>query len=395
MGGFASADFQELAYLGPRVFLYPLVGGMLYNNKCHTGWTIALTYSFFWWLLTIGFDLRDPLPPILLRHGLAIFEEASFIYFAIFPILMFISGVLSGYISRLFDIRASTPWEAIFPSFSSIDLSGLSSRCDAEALAALKEYYCMCYKGLTNGCYILIDPPYWHTFVGFLLQLIILTIPDYIFWYFIPTRERLAVLLPLGLKILGWILAWLYWSYRTDLYVWGPTEWNTRARRDAYNKSPNTSLYGMDPNIDAFDSILFAQTQSLIDRNVFVMAIIDLLGFILIAGVIAVPTVPDVDVVIFVGIGYLALLLLIALFVHLFLHMRRSSQPSLCPRRCPKTGALLSSKRPASTPLDANVVKTPTPINSGNQQQLIVYDNRKRINAKKTDSSIIHLHNFS
>ena len=391
MGGFASVDMPELAYLGPRVFLVPLVGAMWYNNKCHTGWTIALTYSYFWWLLTIGFDLRDPLPAILLRHGLAVFEEASFIYFAIFPILMFIAGIIGSIVVRLFDIRYPTPWEAIFPSFTTVSLEGIvSTPCNPIDLVALTDYYCMCARGLVNGCWAFIAPPYWHTFVGVILQLIVITIPDFIFWHFVPTRKWLAFFVPLLLRIVGYILAWLYWSYRTDLYVWGPSEWNTRARRDAARKN-DASLYAEDPNIDGFDSVLFAETQALINKNVLIMAVIDILGFIVIGGAIVFRTVPDVDIVIFVGIGYLALLFVAFFFIGLFFYLRHASQPPLCPRRCPITGLILSGKPVAL----ATVTPTPMALNNNtrdNNQQLVVYNN-KRPAFRNTDS-IVSIHSF-
>jgi hypothetical protein len=91
-----------------------------------------------------------------------------------------------------------------------------------------------------------------------------------------------------------------------------------------------------------------------INKNVITVGLIDILGFILIGGVIVVPSVPDVDVVIGVGIFYLVIVFLVFGFVFLFYYREHAGQ-SYCPKRCPR-GFLLNSSVAA--------VVTPVPLSS-------------------------------
>jgi len=373
MGNFASADLPELAILGVRVFIFPMVAAMWYNNRTNTGWAIALMYSFFWWILSVFFTMVDVFRTIFARDGLTATEEAAVIYFLVYPIAMFFSGLIGGLISSLMDIREVTPFYAIFPSFTTHSLEGLvSTICNPIDLAALREYWCMCERGLERWCFTFIDPPYWHTFIGFLLTLWTLTIPDIIFVRFALTRKWLAYLLPLGMKLIGYLVAWLYWSYWTDLYVWGPTAWNTAARRASVKKNPDTSLYVYDPNIDGFDTVLFEETQSTINKNVLVMSLVDIFGFLLVGGVIIIPAVPDVDIVIVVGISWLVLIFILFAFVAFFFWIRRASQPPLCPRRCPRLCPLVANGT-ALASTTTTVVATPTDMSKA----IVPYTNKR------------------
>lgn len=348
MGGFASSEFPELAYLGVRVFMYPLVGAMWYNNRSSTGWAVVCAYSYFFWLITIAFDLHDPVQAILERTilmGLSAFREATIIYFGVFVIIILLASWLGQLICMLMDIRELLPFDALFPVYQTHNIDGIiNTKCNPIDVAALRAYYCMCMRGLEHWCFTFIDPPYWHTFITFILSLIILTLPDYIFWYFVPTMKVMAYFVALALRVVGYIAAWFYWSYYTDLYVWGPTEYNTKVRRESRKKNPDYSPYARDPDIEAFEDALFAETQSTINKNVLVIALIDIFGFLLIGAVIIIPATPDVDVVIGVGIAYLVFILLILTAIAIFYYVSHGAD-QLCPDRCHTTGLPLYNSK--------------------------------------------------
>lgn len=369
MGAFASSDLPQLAILGVRVFIYPLIGALWYNNRCNSGWVYATTYVYFWWLISVGFNLQG-LFSLFLTGGLAAITQDLIIYFVVFPIIILVAAILGAIICSLLDIRETMPFYALFPSFITHNVDYLvSTPCNPIDIDALKAFYCMCQRGLERWCFSFIDPPYLHTLVGFILSIIVVSLPDFLFWFFVESNKLVAFLVPLGLKIGGYILAWLYWSYRTDLYVWGPSAYNMAFRRESVRKDPDRSLYANDPNIDAFDTVLFAETQSVINKNVLVMALIDIFGFLLIGGVIVIPTTPNVNVVIWVGIAYLLLILIIVILIGLILYLRGGNDLD-CPRYCPRTGLLLANNV-ATTPVSTSInVIVPT-------KQIASYANKK------------------
>lgn len=343
MGGLTSFELPELAYLGVRVFITPIVSTLWNTNKTNTGWAIALAYSLFFAAITVAFDLRDPLTTILRNLGLIAFKDAVFIYFGVFSIVILLGTWLGAYISMRFGIRELLPINALLPSYETHNLY-IGTKCSPVNIEALRAFYCMCAKGLTNGCYSFIDTPWLHTIVTFILYLITVTLADFIFWYFAPSQKWAAYFSTLGIRLVGYLLAWAFWSYFTDLYVWGPTEYNTRARRDSVRKNKDTSPYIYDPNIDEFDTALFAETQSIINRNVAVIALIDIMGTLLVGGVIVVPSTPSIKVVIGVGSAYLALVLIIVVIFSIFIQ-RGTSIDQIC-NRCPKTGLYLNAIKP-------------------------------------------------
>ncbi len=337
--GVASSNLPTLAKLGIVVFNYPLVATLWYNNKTQSGWAISCTYTFFTLMLVVGFNIGDPLvsliPPIPL--DLTPFKEGVYIYFGVYAVSIFLSALLGWFISWIMDIREAFPFYAILPSYRTHNIENVvSTPCNSVDIGALKDYYCMCEgRERDRWCFTNIPRPYWHTLVGFLLSLLILTVPTLLFTYLFSVNKWAAYFTPMPLKVIGYIAAWLYWSYRTDLSVWGPTDYNTKERRASVLKDRDNSPFADDPNIDAFADALFAETQSLINKNVLVIGCTDILSYALLGAVIVIPDEADVDAVWITGITFIVIVTLIFAILTLYYYTHNGLQP-LCPSKCPR-----------------------------------------------------------
>lgn len=351
--GVASSNLPEMAALGVEVFIYPIVASMWFNTRCGGGWAVAGTWSYLYFLLRVGFDLRDPLKaysPILQQQELS---EALALYFRYYPIFLAIALFIGWFICLLMDIREPIGFGALWPSFTTRNLNNIvSTPCRPIDLEKLRAYYCMCNKGLQRWCLSYIEPPYWHIFVGILLALWTLTLPFFLFSYLLTINKYAAFFVPLVLRIVGYVVAWLYWSYRTALYVWGPTEYNMQGRLEAARNDPDNSVYAEDPDISGIEWALYAETQAVINKNVLIIGLIDVLGFILVGGLIVFPSMPDVDVVWVVGLAFILLLGLIFAIIGLVYYTRTGIEP-ICPTICVITGRPLGSHKPTGTMLGA------------------------------------------
>lgn len=310
--GIASSSFPTLAVLALEVFHFPLIASFWYNNRTHTGYAIALVYTYFWWLIRVGFDLGNPLLPIV---SVDLFFESIRIYAGWFVVFSALAALIGWSICVLMDMREPIPFYAILPTFESyvIDTSG-PTPCQESDFDTVEKYDAECRLGLQRWCFEHVEPPYWHTLVGVLLELFTLSIPAILFWSFLSWNKWAAFGTPLVMKVIGYVVAGLYWSYRTDLYVWGPAEYNIAPRR-LVAKSDDNSLYAYDPPMDR-SGILFRRTQTTVMRNVLVMGLIDTALFLIIAGMIVFPaTMPAFNTII--GIS-LALIIMIGLAILAF-----------------------------------------------------------------------------
>lgn len=348
-----------MAALGLEVFMWPLVGSMWFNTRCLSGWSVAGVLVYFWFLIRVGFDLRDPLATVPL--GSEEFLQSEAIYFKYYPILILVALLVGWFICLLMDIREPIGFYLLWPSFSTRNPNNvISTPCRPIDKEKLRAYYCMCNKGLQRHCFSYIETPYIHILVGVLLVIFTLILPGFLFWYLMGVNKYAAFFTALFMKVIGYPLAWLFWSYRTDLAVWGPSEYNMKLRLEAARADPDNSIYAEDPDITGIEWALYAETQSVINKNVLVMGLIDVLGFILLGGLIVFPSVADVDIVWLVGLSFVLLLALLFVIVGIVFYTRKGLEP-LCPRVCPYTG------RPLGAPakLGAKLQPLQAPVRSG------------------------------
>ena len=344
--GVASSNLPAMAAIGLEVFIWPLVGSMWFNTRCLSGWAVAGTFVYLWFLIRVGFDLYDPLQTVPLFSNEFLQSEA--IYFKYYPILILVSLLVGWFICLLMDIREPIGFYMLWPSFSTRNPNNVvSTPCRPVDKEKLRAYYCMCNKGLQRHCFAYIETPYIHILVGVLLVLFTFILPAFLFWYLMSVNKYAAFFVGLGMRVIGYVLAWFFWSYRTDLAVWGPSEYNMKMRLEAARNDPDNSIYAEDPDITGIEWALYAETQSVVTKNVLVIGLIDVLGFLLLGGLIVFPSVADVDVVWIVGLSLVLFLALIFVIIGIVFYTRQGLEP-LCPRVCPYTGKPLGAKQPLS-----------------------------------------------
>ena len=345
-------ELARIAALGVEVFVFPLAATMWFNTRTLSGASSAAALSYFWYLVRIGFDIYNPLSPIDADHATAV----KF-YFGWYPLLIAVAVVVGWFICLVMDIREPVGLYTLFPSFRTHDLEnvGAGTPCDPIDKAKLRDYLCACdSKGIERWCFTHIQPNYWNVLVGVLLVLWTLFLPHLLFWGLLTVNKWAALFSALPVAAIGYFLFWVYSSYRTDLRNWGATEYNMKERLEAIKKDPVNSIYAEDPDISDFAPALYAETQSLINKNVLIMSLTHLLGFILIGGLIVFPTVPNISVVWPVGLAYILLLAFIIAVVA-YVGFSKMGKEATCPRYCPKTGKLLNSRalKSAATPFKA------------------------------------------
>lgn len=315
------ASYPALAALALEVFHLPLVNTFWFNNRTQNGWSISLTFTLFWWLIRVGFDLGNPLLPIT---SIDLFFESVRLYAGWFVVFIALAAFVGWLFCILADLREPIPFYAILPSFTSyaVDTSGLTP-CQTD-LDTVALYDAECQSGLQRWSFDHIDPPYWHTLVGIVLELFTVSIPAILFWSLLTSQKYIAFGLPLGMKVVGYGAAGLYWYYFTDLYVWGPTKYNIDPRRLSA-KSDDNSPYAFDPPMDA-GGIIYRRTRATVIRNVLVIGLVDTFVFLILAGILVFPsTIPTLSVVIGVG---LALIIFLGLVIIVIAIIVRLSSPS-------------------------------------------------------------------
>lgn len=321
--GITSSSFPALTVLALEVFHLPLITTFWFNNRTHSGWSIALTYTYFWWLIRVGFDLGNPLLPL---QSVDLFFESVRLYAGWFVLFSGLAALIGWIICVVMDIREPIPFYAILPSFVSytIDTTDLTPCNQEEALNTVAQYDADSRPGLQRWNFDHIDPPYWHTLVGILLELFTVSVPAILFWTLFANNKIIAFSVPLGMKLLGYIAAGLYWSYCTDLYVWGPAEYNIKQRRRIAQNDDN-SFYAFDPPMDK-NNILFKRTQATIIRNVLIIGLIDMVLFLILAGILVFSaSLPTLSLMVGVGLALVIFIGLVILVVTIIFWLRSPS----------------------------------------------------------------------
>ena len=341
-------SLSDIAELGLEVFVFPIAATLWFNTKTLSGGWTAAAITYFWFLVRVGFNIRDPLQSFsLLSPDI---ETALLYYFGWFPLLIALGTFVGWLICLLMDMGEPIGLYKLFPSFRTHNLNNVvSTPCDPVDLVKLRDYFCACDKGIEAWCFTHIEPNYWHVLIGILLAIITLFLPHVLFWLLFDRNKWLAFVLAIVIAVLGYFAAWFYWSYWTDLRTWGPTEYNMATRLEAIRKDPYNSIYAEDPDITAFAPALYAETQARINKTVIVMALVHLFGFLLIGGLIVIPAAASLSIITIVGLIYLLAIAFIIALIAFIAFSRHAMQP-MCPKYCPKTGVLLlANPKPLST----------------------------------------------
>lgn len=346
-----SAFLPEIASLGLEVFVFPIAATMWLSAS------EAVAITCFWFLVRVGFSIRNPIEEISFLTRYDDFVTATKYYGGYF-ILMILLGVAIGYFVKLvYNLKNTIEFESILPSFETYNMDNIvATPCNPDVRiikAALMDYYCNCIQhGRKKDCFTHIETNYWFVLVGVFSVLLILFVPHLIFWGLLPINRWAALFVPVGMLAIFYFLNWIYHSYRTNLGTWGASEYNMADRIAAVKKDPYNSVYAEDPDITLIADSLYADTQSRITRNTLVKGFIHVSGFLLIGGLIAIPTTPNLNLVWPVGLGYLFGVLLIFGLIAFVTYFYRKDQGPMCNAKfCPKTGKLLSvgGKKPSTS----------------------------------------------
>lgn len=221
-------------------------------------------------------------------------------YFAIYPACEFAGIVISYIVCVCMDIRPIVltdtlinAWfnknnnQSIGDTEENIPDDDREAVDNYDALQQQKQFY-GAPRGFAN-----IQPSYLHSLFGLFLMGLNIIAPQMIYvWEFNGSLTKWGVLgVGAILKIIGYVIAGVFWSYRTALEVWGPSAWNIEERQ----KDPKVADV-VDDDPETNDTI-YKRTQSIVMKTVVTIALIDLFGFLLVGFVTAIPTIANVTYV--------------------------------------------------------------------------------------------------
>jgi hypothetical protein len=150
-----------------------------------------------------------------------------------------------------------------------------------------------------------------------------------------------AFLVALLLQLVGFVLLALFWIYRTDLYVWGPSEYNLAERALQYKKNetpkkigavavPQTALGTSDDGLynykESVKALFIKSTQNAIVKQVVSQGVLQILGFLLLTVATSFIDQPSFNVmwaVILTYVLFVLALLLLVYFIFLFVEWSR------------------------------------------------------------------------
>ena len=368
-----SPFLPEIASLGLEVFVFPIAATMW------LGTPEAAAITFFWFLVRVGFSIKNPLEEISILTRYDDFVLATKYYGGYF-VLLIVFGLMVGYFLKLvYDLKDTIAFRSILPSFETYNVDNVvATPCNPDVRvikAALIDYYCNCVQhSRKKDCFTHIETNYWFVVTGLFSVLMILFVPHLIFWGLLPINRWAALFLAVGMLLVLYFLNWLYHSYRTDLSTWGASLYNMTPRIESIKKDPYNSIYASDPDISVIADSLYIDTQSRITRNTLVKGFVHISGFLLIGGIIAIPTTPDLNLVWPIGLAYICGVLLIFGLIAFINYFNRKDQAPICgnAKYCPKTGKLLSvgEKKGSSSlgskkPVDASEKVNSKPVRSG------------------------------
>jgi hypothetical protein len=308
------AAFPELAIIGQEIILSVVIGLYL-NTRSHTGWAVSGAALFLTYLWRVGFSIHNPLQ---LYPGN---NNAYYMYFAIYPACEFAGIIIAYIVCVCMDIRplvwTDTLINAWFNRNNDQPISETEENIPEEDRDAVDSYDALqqekTFYGAPRG-FAKIQPYYLHSLFGLFLILWNIVAPQLIYVYEFNSVLTKWGVLGIGalFKIIGYVLAGVFWSYRSALEIWGPTAWNIEERQ----KDPKVAdVVDDDPETNA---TIYKRTQSTVMRNVITIAMIDLFGFLLVGFVTAIPSVPNVTYVWPIALTYILVVALIAVIYFAF-----------------------------------------------------------------------------
>lgn len=312
-----NAALPTLALIGQEIIL-GIVLTLWLDNRSHTGFALAGVSLYLTYLWRAGFNIHNPLlayptPP---EQG-----EALYMYNAIYPTIILVSLFVGYMVCLIVDIRPLvwpgdllTRW---FDRLNNPPIADTDEGVPEEDYDAVLSYDALqetiTYTAGPGQLFRSVQPYYWHNVVGILLLGWTQVAPQLLFVFLYENAWQKWVMLAIGtvLKITGYIIGWVFWSFRTALNIWGPSRWNIEQR--SVDKELTDEDRADDPETN---ESIYKHTQSVITRNVLTIALIDILGWLLIGFVIVIPSTADVRYVWVFGLIF-GLIVLAAILIYL------------------------------------------------------------------------------
>jgi hypothetical protein len=319
-----------VVFLLSRTIL-PFSLSMWFHGQAMQGWGISAALIFFWHVISYGADYG--LPKTLIDTD----SDAQYVYWILLSVLILVCALAGTIVSWLLGLHGILP----FYTFSRKNwwLRGMGEMLDtglmtvpaedqAELQAALDRLHAL---ELQRWGYNSIVVPLWHNVVTLLGFFVCCMLPFLLYDVIYNYHKLAAFLVGLFLQLVGFVLLALYWVYRTDLYVWGPSAYNLAERELEHKKDqslkigsvaiPQTALGTSDEGLynykDSVRELIFKRTRNAIIKNVVALAVLQILGFLLLTVATSFVTNPSFNVMWPIALVYVLFVVAILFFVYL------------------------------------------------------------------------------
>lgn len=202
----------------------------LHRERGLTAWGVAAIFIVGWEVgVREAFNVDNPLNNYLPVTS-PDYMQALEIYNGILVILCVLFALIGDFSAWIVDIAEVLPFYACIPLGPAssegyvIDQTG-TGRARRHSSA---------YTGLHRWGLLNLPRPYVHSIVSFILLLVCILIPNVVYSLYMDSNINIAYFTLIGVKLLGYIITYIFWAYFPDIYVFGPHVKNIKNLGERY-----------------------------------------------------------------------------------------------------------------------------------------------------------------
>lgn len=270
MGNIATNDLPTLATFTMEMTVLPLMVSMWFYSDSQMSWALAtalvLTFEVG---VSFCFDIHSPFSTLVgadLADGLRVL--------GVLVILCPIYSLIGSFIMWFLDGEEVLPIYAIFPMsvkrFVTRTPKGTSNGDANERV----------YKvtGLNRWGMVNLPKPYMHVLVTSIIFAITVGIPFIIYAFFMDdqgSNNSIALTCGIIIPLVGLVIAFIYWFYWRDPYVWGPCVKNLKLMGNRYAARDDKQIIKRHTK----------ESNMRVYKTVIMLAVMQLISFVVLAGV--------------------------------------------------------------------------------------------------------------
>jgi hypothetical protein len=331
--GIVPSLLTELAPMCVEVLILPLVLSLWLYSKTGLGGGVAATSVLLYHFLRVGYNFKNPLPVYTTSQEIS---DANAVYFRHFPLFIVASATVGTLVGYLLDLRGMLPYYRLSEGTAGERLE-VATGGDSVKDYITKFQNTYESDGYVQWGYKRIAMPVMHLFFTTIIFLWTVPLSFMLFGFLFPVSKYAAFGSAGLVALLGYIVLAIYSLKKTELGVYGPSKENLRQRTKgfyAYSRKEDDDALIVDPDFGPNDSngqnkyrdAVFERTKYTIYKNVLVIGLIHLIGFILEAGVVTFLTDPSINVPWIVGLCYILLVALVVLIAFIITWWNRSDR---------------------------------------------------------------------